>query len=447
MTKDLVVNIGGMNVSVTGHRKIRICTGIPVNDSISPLFFSTMLLRMEEWTQAFDITPVIETTFPIDEARNIIAKTAIDYECDYIFFIDSDTLIQKGQLERLLSWNKDAITGISYMKVSPYFPLIREKVGYRLYLPIEPKSSGTELINIDGAGFGCFLVRTSVFDKIEYPWFQFKYFKHGDNWRRIGEDLYFCEQLKNAKIDIYCDPTVQCRHIGTDVTIDLANKYKDLRSYISNERKMTKKELSEFTGLSLEKIYDKCYMPTDLVAKQYIRDITESGEDPKKFYKENKDYIFDLVDWHMTKRIMFDMDLIKEIKNKYSNAKKILDYGSGCGQNAIMLAEAGYDVSMTDFEGYTSEFAKFRAKKRGLNIKFYDIEMPINDKFDIILVFDVLEHVPDKEFEKTIYLLKSLKQNGGKILTTISFGTQGGLHPMHYETSPEKIKLIGTLNE
>ncbi len=445
MTKDLVVNIDGINVSVTGRRKIRICIGIPVNDSISPLFFSTMLLRMEEWSQTFDITPVIETTFPIDEARNIIAKTAIDYKCDYIFFIDSDTLIQKGQLERLLSWNKDAITGISYMRVSPYFPLIREKVGYRLYLPIEP--SGTELINIDGAGFGCFLVGTSVFDKIEYPWFQFKYFKHEDSWRRIGEDLYFCEQLKDAKIDIYCDPTVQCTHIGTDVTIEVANKYKDLRLSISNEREMSKKELSEFTGLSLEQIYDKCYMPTDLVAKQYKHDIIESGEDPKKFYKENKDYIFDLIDWHMTQRIIFDMDLIKEIKNKYPNTKKILDFGSGCGQNAIMLADAGYDVCMTDYDGYTSRFAMFRTKKRGLNIKFYDIEKPIDDKFDIVLVFDVLEHVPDNEFEKTIYLLKTLKQNGGKILTTVSFGIQGGLRPMHYESSHEKIKLIETLNE
>ena len=112
-----------------------------------------------------------------------------------------------------------------------------------------------------------------------------------------------------------------------------------------------------------------------------------------------------------------------------------------------MLAEAGYDVSMTDFEGYTSDFAKFRVKKRGLDIKFYDIELPINDKFDIILVFDVLEHVPDNEFEKTIYLLKTLKQNGGKILTTVSFGIQGGLRPMHYESSHEKIKLIETLNE
>ena len=73
--------------------------------------------------------------------------------------------------------------------------------------------------------------------------------------------------------------------------------------------------------------------------------------------------------------------------------------------------------------------------------------MPIHDKFDIIIAFDVLDHIPTDEFDKTIELLKSLKADGGKILTTTNFGTQGGLYPMHYESSPEKLKLIERLND
>lgn len=442
-TNDLVVNIGGMNVSVKGHRKVRICIGIPVSGSVNPIFFREMLLRMEEWSQTFDIVPVIEMSIPHDESRNRIAKSAIDYKCDYIFFIDSDTLIKKGQLEQLLLQDKDAITGVSYMKTLPYYSLIRKRIGYRLYNPIEPY--GTELINIDGAGFGCFLIKTDVFNKIEYPWFQFHYMKHDDKWRHIGEDLYFCDQLKNANIDIYCDPTVQCVHIGTDVTIDIANRYRDLRLSILNEVERSKNELSEFTGMSPEQVSDRCFISTDLVAEQYKQDIIERGEDPKKFYKENKNYIFDLINWHVQYKIISDMELINDIKNKYPTAKKILDYGSGCGQNAIMLADAGYDVSMVDYEGYTFDFAKFRTKKRGLNIKYYDVEKPIDDKFDIILAFDVLEHVPDDQFKDTINRLKSLKQNGCKIFTSVSFGNQNGTHPMHYESSQEKIELMKEL--
>ena len=443
--KNLTVNIDGMNISVKGCRKIRVCIGIPVSGGVNPEFFREMLLRMEEWSQTFDIIPSIEMAVPHDEGRNRIVKTAIDNKCDYIFFIDSDTLIQKGQLEKLLSHDKDAISGISYMKQLPYYSLIRKKIGYRLYNPIE--QSGTELIRIDGAGLGCFLVKTDVFNNIEYPWFQFKYVKHEDKWRHVGEDLYFCDQLENAKIEMYCDPTVQCVHIGTHLTIDIAHKYKDLRLSILNEVDRSRKELSEFTALSLKEVSDKCYISTDLVAEQYKRSIIEPDEDPKKFYRENKDYIFDLVNWHVQQRIIFDIELVKDIKNKYPNAKKILDYGSGCGQNAIILANAGYDVAMADYDGYTFDFAKFRAKKRELNIKYYDIEKPIDDKFDIILVFDVLEHVPDDKFKETINRLKNLKQKGATILTTVSFGNKNGEHPMHFESSQEKIELIKQLAE
>ncbi len=444
-SKNLIVNIDGMNISVNGHRKIRICIGIPASGGINPEFFREMLLRMEEWSHAFDIVPAVEMAIPHDEGRNRIAKAAIEYKCDYIFFIDSDTLIQKGQLEQLLSHDKDAISGVSYMKQFPYYSLIRKRIGHRLYNPIEP--SGTELIKIDGAGFGCFLIKTDVFNRTEYPWFQFKYMKHENKWRHIGEDLYFCDQMEKAKIEIYCDPTVQCAHIGTHLTTDIAQKYKDLRLSILKEVERSKKELSEFSDMSLDQVSDKCYTSTDLVAEQYKRDIIERGTDPKRFYKENKDYIFDLIGWHTQQRIIFDIELVKDIKNKYPDTKKILDYGSGCGQNAIMLAEAGYDVTMADYEGYTFDFAKFRAKKRGLNIKYYDIEKPINNKFDIILAFDVLEHIPDNQFKDTIDRLKSLKNENGKILTTVSFGNQNGAHPMHYESSPEKMELIKQLTE
>lgn len=444
MVKDLIVNIDGINVTVEGRRKIRVCIGIPVSGGISPSFFRAMLLRMEEWSQTFDIVPVIETAVPIDEARNRIAKAAIENECDYTFYIDSDTLIQQGQLEKLISWEKDAITGISYMRGVPYYSLLRKKVGRRLYNPMEPELSSKELINIDGAGFGCFLVKTAVFEKIEYPWFQFKYYKHQDRWRHIGEDLYFCELLKNVQIDIFCDPTVQCAHIGTDVTIDMAKKYKDIRLNILDEIVICKKELSEFTGLSSDDVTDKCYISKDLVVEEYKRDIIESGTDQVKFYRENKNYIFELISRHMQDRRIFDIELANNIKNKFPDAKKILDYGTGCGQNAIMLAEAGYDVAMADFEGYTYDFAKFRTKKRGLKIKCYDIEKPIDDKFDIILVFDVLEHVPDVQFRDVINRLKNMKHNGCKILTSIKFD-QNDI--MHHKSSPEKIELIKQLSE
>lgn len=87
---------------------------------------------------------------------------------------------------------------------------------------------------------------------------------------------------------MYCDPTVQCIHIGTHLTVDIANRYKELRLSILNEVDRSKKELSEFTGLSFKEVSDKCYISTDLVAEQYKHSIIESNEDPKNSIKRIK---------------------------------------------------------------------------------------------------------------------------------------------------------------
>jgi hypothetical protein len=343
----------------------------------------------------------------------------------------------------LVSHCKDVISGIYHMRKSPYFQLSRKRSSEVIYTALELE--GNDIIEIDGTGAGCLLIKMDVFDKIHYPWFEFKYRQICGKWEHIGEDLYFFRKLQDVGIKIYCDPAIRCIHEPIDM--DTVQKYKDFRIAILKEMDRTIQELSEFVGISQSDIHDKWGIATELVAKEYKEFMNQDHKDPKDFYKTNKNYIFDLTNWHMNLRRGFDMELFRSIKEIHPSAKKILDFGSGCGQNAIILAEAGYDVSMADYEGYTFDFAKFRAKKRGLNIKYYDIEKPINDKFDIILAFDVLEHIPDEEFEKTIELLRSLRVDSGKILTSVSFGTQGGIHPMHFNSTTEKLALIEKLNE
>ncbi len=441
MPEDVIVKIEGLDITVS---RPKIGIGLTVGRTINTEFFKMLLARFDEWSKTYFIAILIDSIIPIDLSRNNIVNLAKQNNCDYIFFIDSDVLIEEGHLERLLSHDKDVVSGIYYKKTPLYDPLPRRQVAENLYVHIEPE--GSDIIEIDGTGLGCVLVKMSVFDKIHYPWFEFKYHNVHGKWDQLSEDLYFFQKLQNVGTKIYCDPIVQCSHIGSVTTPNLSKAYKNSRVLFSKEKDKIVTELSEFVGILPKDVYSRWQTPTESVAKEYKEFMNQDHHSPKDFYKTSKHYIFDLTGWHIN-RYKFDVDLVRSIKEEYPNAKKILDFGSGCGQNAIMLAEAGYDISMVDYEGYTSEFAKFRAKKRGLNIKCYDIEKPIDDKFDIILAFDVLEHIPDIEFEKTIYLLKTLKQNGGKILTTVSFGTQGGIHPMHYETSPEKVKMIETLNE
>lgn len=430
---------------LTIPKRLKIGIGIPSGKTIDTNFVRVLFERVNEWSQKYIITMMLDATIPLDLSRNNIVNMAKKENCDYLFFIDSDIIIGEGQLDRLLSHNKDIISGVYYKRSSPYEPLPRKRVAENLYCAIELE--GDNLIEVDGIGTGCFLVKMDIFDRIDYPWFEFKYYQKNGEWGQVSEDISFCQKLENIGVKIYCDPIVQCPHIGGSIDQRMSKIFKEFRTYHMTERDKTVVELSEFTGMSKEDIYEKWRIATKLVAKEYLEYISQNSNNPKDFYKTNKNYIFGLTNWHMGERRGFDFDSIKNIKRDYPlKSTKILDFGSGCGQNSVELAEAGYDVSMTDYDCYTSQFARFRAKKRGLNIKFYDIELSINDKFDVILAFDMLEYVPDNEFERVIYLLKSLKQDGGKVLTTKNFGTQGGLYPMCYDESPEKNVLIEKLN-
>lgn len=219
MTEDITVKIEEV--------KLKIGIGLPIGRDINPEFLKMLFARFNDWTQKYIITIFTDTTIPIDLSRNNIVNIAKQNNCDYLFFIDSDVLIEEGYLERLLSHDRDIITGIYYQKAFPYYASIKKWLHKNTYYHIEP--NGDDIIEIDGTGMGCFLIKMTIFDQIPYPWFEFKYYKNNRKWDQFSEDLYFCQKLRTMGAKIYCDPIVQCQHIGIPISIELAQKYKYAR--------------------------------------------------------------------------------------------------------------------------------------------------------------------------------------------------------------------------
>ncbi len=113
-----------------------------------------------------------------------------------------------------------------------------------------------------------------------------------------------------------------------------------------------------------------------------------------------------------------------------------------------MLAREKYIVSACDYNKKSLDFISHRFTKRRQKVKV--IPMPIHkdfkNKYDIIMCFDVLEHIPDDKFDETIDLIKSLLKPNGKVMATVSFGAKD-IHPGHFEGSEEKNKKIMSLME
>jgi len=114
---------------------------------------------------------------------------------------------------------------------------------------------------------------------------------------------------------------------------------------------------------------------------------------------------------------------IQEVLNKSKlNKTKILDIGCGGGLISEGVSRLGADVTGIDFVKENIRVARMHAKKNNLKINFIvkDFEKEkITSKFDVIIIFEVLEHLNDWEvFLKKIRL--NLKKNGVLIISTIN---------------------------
>jgi SAM-dependent methyltransferase len=81
------------------------------------------------------------------------------------------------------------------------------------------------------------------------------------------------------------------------------------------------------------------------------------------------------------------IDFVKE-----EGGHSVLDLGCATGNYCVALSKAGFDVKGADINPKYVE----TARKRGVDAHVADGRVPFPDKsFDTVLLFEVLEHVPD----------------------------------------------------
>ena len=109
-------------------------------------------------------------------------------------------------------------------------------------------------------------------------------------------------------------------------------------------------------------------------------------------------------------------------KNQKLNKIKIMDVGCGGGLVCEPLSRLGASVTGIDFVKKNILVAKNHAKKENLKINYKCIEIEKlkgNNKFDVILVLEVIEHLND--WKSIIPLIKNLlNTNGVVIFSTIN---------------------------
>ena len=114
--------------------------------------------------------------------------------------------------------------------------------------------------------------------------------------------------------------------------------------------------------------------------------------------------------------------ILDQLDNRNITNLKILDVGCGGGIICEPLARLGAKVTGIDFAPNNIIAAKIHSRKNKLKINYInkDIEKSeLDEKFDIILMFEVLEHLDN--WKKTIKnIKKNLNKNGLIIISTIN---------------------------
>lgn len=147
---------------------------------------------------------------------NQLVKDAQQLNATHLLNIDSDMIFPPDALERLLRANKD-IVGANYRQRGNHLdqehPVSVTKFigdgpnGYRAVLENEfPK----ELFECAAVGLGLTLINMRVFDKLPFPWFRTTEIEEHST-----EDIVFCRDARDLGFEVWCDPTIPMKHIGT----------------------------------------------------------------------------------------------------------------------------------------------------------------------------------------------------------------------------------------
>jgi uncharacterized membrane protein len=157
---------------------------------------------------AFNIGSVITI------ARRNLADIFIKSDFDYIWWVDSDMKFPIDTPIRLLAHNKP-IVGVNYRRrrfPNPNFTGMMGNPGSYTEFKTTQDSPDMELIDV--LPHGCVLVKREVYEKIPQPHYIQEYISELN--LEIGEDIYFCQQVKKAGYEIWCDQKLskEVAHIG-----------------------------------------------------------------------------------------------------------------------------------------------------------------------------------------------------------------------------------------
>jgi GT2 family glycosyltransferase len=210
----------------------KVMVGVPIHRPIEFKVFESFMRMTNRRTNILLEFSMISSSLVYD-AREYIASEFLKSDCEYLMFIDSDMTFHPQSIEFLVKHDKEFVTAKAFKRVKPYQPCFYTKVNIDEgsnqppYLET-PVGYGEGLLPIEGAGLACALIKRSAFEKINAPYFF--------PLPHVGEDLTFCNKLKNAGVKMFCDTTLQFGHLAHKEVFE-QDFYEEYKKEVDNANK------------------------------------------------------------------------------------------------------------------------------------------------------------------------------------------------------------------
>jgi len=141
----------------------------------------------------------------------------------------------------------------------------------------------------------------------------------------------------------------------------------------------------------------------ELFEQSYFTEMYDGSYD-----KRNPEYKFKSYLNHILKRIIYKSNL------------KLLDIGCAYG-SFLKAAKENFSITGTDISEHAIEVAKSRLP----NAEIYTsavADIPLNNKFNVVTCFDILEHVPELD-QALAHIQNLLEENGVLVLSVPVYDT------------------------
>lgn len=193
----------------------RTMIAVPCLDMVHTLFAASLIeLRKPEGTEI-----AMASCSLVYDARQDLAKRAINKEFDRILWLDSDMTFKPDLLERLsadMDQGREFVSGLYFTRKNPVTPCVydvvepRKRKSGEIYPAVKSfEEIPEDIFEIKGCGFGAVMMTTALYRRCgDLPFFPREGF---------GEDLSFCRRAREAGYKLYCDPTVKAGHIGLTI--------------------------------------------------------------------------------------------------------------------------------------------------------------------------------------------------------------------------------------